>query len=77
MEDSYEFLPNSWGHGYAEEVIRRLILYVFKELNQSKLIAETQSANRSSCRLLEKVGMKAEQTLYRFGDKQLIYGISC
>ncbi|MEV5030633.1 GNAT family N-acetyltransferase [Paenibacillus sp. LPE1-1-1.1] len=72
MEVSYEFSPNNWGHGYAEEVIRRLILYAFKELNQSKLIAEIQSANLSSCRLLEKVGMKAEQTLYRYGAEQVI-----
>ncbi|MDQ8739464.1 GNAT family N-acetyltransferase [Paenibacillus sp. LHD-38] len=76
MEVSYEFLPYSWGKGYAEEVIRWLLQFAFKELKQSKIIAETQTANVTSCRLLEKAGMKAEQTLSRYGAEQMIYSIS-
>ena len=76
MEVSYEFLTYSWGKGYAEEVIRWLLQFAFKELKQSKIIAETQTANLKSCRLLEKVGMKAEQTLSRYGAEQVIYSIT-
>lgn len=75
MEISYEFLPDWWGHGYAKEVISQMLTYAFNELNLTKVIAETQTANHSSCRLLEKVGMKLEQTLIRYGAEQAIYGI--
>ncbi|WP_087919643.1 GNAT family N-acetyltransferase [Paenibacillus donghaensis] len=52
-----------------------MLIYVFNDLNLTKVIAETQMANHSSCRLLEKVGMKLEQTVIRYGAEQAIYGI--
>jgi ribosomal-protein-alanine N-acetyltransferase len=74
-EISYEFLPQSWGNGYAFEVIRQLLMYALHELKLGRVIAETQTANVSSCRLLEKVGMKVEATLQRYGAEQALYGI--
>jgi len=74
-EISYEFLPESWGNGYAVEVITELLRHALEELRFGKVIAETQSANTASCRLLAKVGMKVEKTLYRYGAEQVIYGI--
>ena len=39
------------------------------------MIAETQTANILSCKLLERVGMKLEQKIQRFGTEQTIYAI--
>ena len=75
-EVSYQFMPQYWGHGYAEEVIRKIIDYAFDELLIKKIVAETQSANKASCRLLEKVGMSVEQIVLRFGAEQYIFSIS-
>lgn len=75
IEVSYEFMPNSWGFGYATEVIRQIITYAFSELSLMRLIAETQTANLSSCRLLVRNGMKLEKTVLRYGAEQAIYGI--
>jgi [ribosomal protein S5]-alanine N-acetyltransferase len=75
IEVSYEFLPNWWGFGYASEVISRIINFAFDQLNLPKIVAETQTANLSSCSLLERIGMKLEQTVHRFGAEQVIYGI--
>ncbi|GKU80486.1 hypothetical protein L3i20_v248830 [Paenibacillus sp. L3-i20] len=36
----------------------------------------TQTANLSSCKLLERVGMKLEQTVLRYGAEQEIYIIA-
>lgn len=74
-EVSYEFLPEWWGHGYAREVIQEILSYAFNELSLSKVIAETQTANRSSCSLLEKLGMQLEETVQRYGAEQAIYSI--
>ncbi|WP_368654972.1 GNAT family N-acetyltransferase [Ornithinibacillus sp. 4-3] len=77
-EVSYQFLPNWWGEGYATEVVQLIIDYALNELNFSKIVAETQTANTSSCKLLERLGMKLEQKISRFGAEQAIYSIkSC
>ncbi|WP_244440953.1 GNAT family N-acetyltransferase [Neobacillus jeddahensis] len=75
IEISYQILPEWWGAGYATEVVQEMIDYAFNELNLSKIIAETQTANLSSYKLLERVGMKFEKTVTRYGDEQAIYSI--
>ena len=75
MEISYQLLPKWWGQGYATEVVKAIISYSFKELQLQKVVAETQVANKSSCKLLERVGMKQELTFERFGAQQVIYSI--
>lgn len=74
-EISYQFLPEWWGHGYATEAIIQVISYAFKELRLTKIVAETQTANESSCRLLKRIGMNLEQTVERFGSNQSIFSI--
>lgn len=75
-EVSYQFMPQYWGYGYAEEVIKWIISYAFDELTINKLVAETQSVNKASCKLLQKVGMSLEQIVSRYGAEQYIFGIS-
>lgn len=75
QELSYQFLPEWWGQGYATEAAAVIIDYALKELQLPALVAETQSANTPSCRLLEKLGMKLERKVSRFGAEQSIYAI--
>jgi [ribosomal protein S5]-alanine N-acetyltransferase len=74
-EVSYQFMPEWWGKGYGREVVGMVIKYGLMELHLSKLIAETQTANEASCRLLEWTGMKRGKTLIRFGAEQAVYSI--
>ncbi|MFJ5714303.1 GNAT family N-acetyltransferase [Neobacillus sp. NPDC093127] len=74
-EISYQLLPEWWGSGYATEVIQVILNFALNELNLAKVVAETQTANKSSCRLLERVGMEWERTISRFGAEQAIYSI--
>ncbi|WP_042221662.1 GNAT family N-acetyltransferase [Oceanobacillus manasiensis] len=75
LEVSYQFLPVWWGKGYATESVLPIIQFAFNNLNQKKLLAETQTANKGSCRLLEKLGMQLERKTIRFGAEQSIYSI--
>lgn len=75
QEISYQFLPNWWGKGYATEVVGVILNYALEELNLTKVVAETQTANKASCKLLVRLGMKVERTIIRFGEKQAIYFI--
>jgi ribosomal-protein-alanine N-acetyltransferase len=72
-ELSYQFHPDAWGHGYAAEAARCVLNYALKDLQLKRLIAETQSANFASRRLLERVGMRESRRLHRFGAEQIIY----
>lgn len=74
-EVSYQFLPKWWGAGYAMETVQVIITYALKVLKFPKLLAETQTANRASCMLLEKLGMNLEGIIYRFDAEQAIYTI--
>ncbi len=74
-EVSYQLLPKWWGEGYATEIVKEIIYYAFHKLNLTEIVAETLLANKSSCRLLEKVGMKLRETVQRFGEEQAIYCI--
>ena len=75
QEISYQFSPCFWGKGYAIEVVSLIISFALYELNLSTVVAETQTANKSSCRLLERLGMKLERIIFRFGAEQAIYSI--
>ncbi|MFJ7404667.1 MULTISPECIES: GNAT family N-acetyltransferase [unclassified Lysinibacillus] len=72
-ELSYQFLPQYWGKGYAFEVLLAIIHYGFFSLNLSKIVAETQTANIASCRVLEKLGMQKVKVLKRFGHEQAVF----
>lgn len=74
-ELSYQFLPSYWGKGYALEVIREILNFISRELNINNLISETQVMNKASCRLLNSLGMKVVDKVYRFNAEQYIFSL--
>lgn len=74
-ELSYEFLPDFWHKGLAYETLKEVLNYCKNELHLSKLVSETQKANTSSRKLLEKLGYSIKEELIRFGNKQVVYHI--
>ena len=52
-----------WRKGYAEEACRRLLDYLFGELNLHRVIAECDVENTASYRLLERLGFRREAHL--------------
>jgi len=74
-EVSYQFLSSIWGNGYAFETVNELIQYAFNTLGLRELVAETQSANKASCNLLQKLGFYEKAKIIRFGAEQTIWAI--
>lgn len=72
-ELSCEFLPEHWGQGYAGEALLPVMGYCGKELGLTELVAETQSKNLRSRRLLERLGFRRVRELTRFGERQSVY----
>lgn len=72
-EVSYLLLPEWWGQGYATEAVRAIIDHGLVTLGLPRLIAETQTANEPSIRLLERLGMVLDRKVERFDAEQSIY----
>lgn len=72
-EISYQLLPKWWRKGYGKETVNKVLEYAFEELRLNIVVAETQSANVQSCKLLESLGMNLENRVVRFGAEQNIY----
>jgi RimJ/RimL family protein N-acetyltransferase len=53
----------SWGHGYATEAADSLLHWAFDTLDLNRVQAETDTRNRASSRVLEKLGFVREGTL--------------
>lgn len=68
-------MPDYWGNGYALETIRGILNFASKELKIKKIVSETQVANKASCRLLNKLGMKIIDKGYRFNAEQYIFAL--
>lgn len=52
-----------WGKGYGEEASRRLLDYLFSELNLHRVVAECDVNNTASFSLLERLGFRREAHL--------------
>ncbi|WP_107942623.1 GNAT family N-acetyltransferase [Metasolibacillus fluoroglycofenilyticus] len=75
IELSYQLSPTWWGDGYATEILQVVLQFAFKELQLPYVVAETQTANIASCKLLERLGMTVKEKVERFGAKQAIYSL--
>jgi ribosomal-protein-alanine N-acetyltransferase len=72
MEVSYQFLPESWGKGLANETVGAIVDFARDSLHVLRIIAETQTANVRSKALLERLGMRPIRSLKRFGEEQVV-----
>ena len=75
-EIGYQFLPEFWGKGIAREVINKVLHYGIHIMQLDRIIAETQSQNKASCKLLLPVGMRLEEKIQRFGNEQSVFAMS-
>ena len=73
IEISYELLPRYWGNGYATHALIKALLRASRNYGLKEVIAETQSSNYRSIKLLKRIGMVEKRRLIRFGEEQTIF----
>jgi RimJ/RimL family protein N-acetyltransferase len=76
VDIGFAYLPEFHGRGYAQEAARAVLTHARKDHALKRIVAITSPRNRSSIRLLEKLGMALEQELDlpRDGGKSLLFG---
>jgi ribosomal-protein-alanine N-acetyltransferase len=55
---AYELSSNFWGHGYAIEACSRVIESLFVDYDVTEIMAEVDTRNEASCKLLEGLSFK-------------------
>jgi ribosomal-protein-alanine N-acetyltransferase len=73
MQLGYSLLPKYWGRGYATELVKRSLVYIFTATDIEEIFGVTESLNRASQHVLLKSGfvphsivMEGEKVLNRF-----------
>ena len=73
MQLGYSLLPSYWGKGFATELTKAGLTYVFTQTNLEEIFGVTESANTDSQKVLLKSGfihhsdvMEGEKKLNRF-----------
>ena len=74
-EFSVMLLPEWQVRGHAFRAGTQVLERAFDELGLSRVVAETRSANGGCIALLERLGMRRESTLWRFGAEQSLFAI--
>ena len=72
VEVGYVLAKAYWGKGLAAEVAAASINYGFEVLKREKIVAIADTENRSSRRVMEKVGMKYQHN-FDDGDRDRVY----
>lgn len=75
-EIGWRLAKESWGQGLATEAAHAVLKHGFETLGFPRIIATVQSPNRASVRVVEKLGMKLEKTIYRHGRDVLLFSAS-
>ena len=65
-----------WNNGFATEAAKACIDYGFNTLRLNSIIGRAMADNAASIRVLEKIGMRFEQTFDFHGGPGVIYRIS-
>jgi RimJ/RimL family protein N-acetyltransferase len=76
IEVGYGFDSPHWGKGYATEVAAAWLRYGFEEVKLACIVAVASPENKSSWRVMEKLGMKYVTTEPHYGNSCVFYTIS-
>jgi RimJ/RimL family protein N-acetyltransferase len=68
VDIGFAFLPGFWGQGYAYEAASAVLAYGRNDLGLRRIVAITAQDNRSSIRLLEKIGLTFERLIRLNGE---------
>ena len=63
-ECGYALNQRFWGQGYMPEALRAAFTYEFTVLGTHRIIAECETENLASARVMQKCGMEYEGTFY-------------
>jgi len=76
VEIGYLFLRKFWGRGLATEAARAVRDHGFNTLGYERLVSLIDPGNLASRRVAEKVGLRLEKEVWKWGKEICVYAIS-
>ncbi|MGO7536610.1 GNAT family N-acetyltransferase [Rhizobium leguminosarum] len=70
---SYHLQPESWGQGYATELVRETLAFAFNDLQTERVVGLVRTANAASKRILEKCDFIFEREVMLHGAPTNMY----
>jgi RimJ/RimL family protein N-acetyltransferase len=75
VELGYDLRSDYWNRGLASEAAAAVRDFAFRELMLPRLISLIRISNAASMRVAEKIGMRPERELTRYGNRYWLYVI--
>lgn len=76
MEIGYLFARRVWGNGYAAEAALACKNYGFEQLKLNRMVSLPDVNNIPSSRVAERIGMKREKTIIKWGKEVAVYSVT-
>ena len=76
IEIGYFLKRAAWGNGYATEAAERLLCFTFEDTSLKEVVAVIDPENKSSRRVLDKIGFVSTGTRRAYGQKLPGFSIS-
>jgi RimJ/RimL family protein N-acetyltransferase len=76
IELGYRYIGAAWGQGIATEAATAVLDYGFRELKLDPIVAVAHPDNRSSRRVLEKLGLRSDGRARYYGQELAFYRLS-
>lgn len=75
VEVAYHFAREVWNRGYASEAAGAWVAAAFDQLGLDRVVALAFPANRASTRVMEKIGMRLDGEVDKYGVTLVQYAI--
>lgn len=76
VEVGYVLLPEFWNKGFATEMATASVEVAFNVLKLDELVCFTSTTNKSSQRVMEKVGFKYERNFIYLDEEHMLYRLN-
>jgi [ribosomal protein S5]-alanine N-acetyltransferase len=75
VEVAYHLARDVWKRGYATEAAGAWVGAAFDQLDLGRVVALAYPANRASTRVMEKIGMRFDRDVDKYGERLVQYAI--
>ena len=75
VEVAYHLARDVWNRGYATEAAGAWVAAAFDQLGLERVVALAYPANRASTRVMEKIGMRFDREVDKYGERLVQYAV--